>query len=325
MNRRILLFINAMVAVSMLSCIDDGDRPEEKEPFVHPVDEGSRAYSCDQDADVTQFVFADFEFGSAPANWYANNEVCEDCQKLEEDLAELRAELNSDTETDIDTETETEAVTFDTEDDEDTATETEEALTPGEVSLINRLESCRIQCDASANPNYNTKPPWAEEISPEPRCDSKFAIHFTAQGLVDWGANLGASFGVAQDFSQFDGISFWARRANHSHGVMRIEVADQYTEPNAKNEDGEKTNTAVCTYDQTLDNPEDGCDRYGSFVQISTDWKFFKLPFEDMRQAGWGAQVPPLDTQTLYSVTFLFLPGTWDMWLDDVAFYTEGN
>ena len=294
MARRIPAILLMLVAVQLCACVDEGTRTETTEPVAYAEDPGSGPYSCDQDADVILTSLDHFEFGSASGSWFANNDVCDDCQKLSERRTELMNAAEAGTGAGAELE-----------------------------SVETALRVCREECEAAASPNFFDKPVPAARISPAPRCESNFGIHLTSPGLYDWGANLGNNFGVSKDASAHDGISFWARRASHSRGVIRVEMSDQYTEPGKVNAQG--VETALCTHEYSDDEIQKGCDRFGSFATVSTTWQFFKLPFSEMRQSGWGAKVPRLDTQTLYSVTFLFPTGTWDIWIDDVSFYTERN
>lgn len=310
--RHLAIIYAVLCSLTTVGCIDDGERITEAEPYVHPTDPGSGPFNCAQDAAYTKMEIDNFEFGAAAGTWFANNDICEDCQALTEQRTALVAQFNA-----------LDAPVIDT----DTSTQT---LSPAAQNLANQITSvetklriCRQTCESSASPNFFDKPVPASPIAPQTRCDSNYALHVVTHGLIDWGANLGNSFGKSQDISQYDGISFWARRAPHSHGVVRVEVSDQFTEPGKLNAAG--VETALCTHEYTEDESQKGCDRFGNFATIGTTWQYYTLPFNEMRQSGWGVSVPYLDTQTLYSITFLFSAGTWDVWIDDVSYYSVGN
>ena len=63
------------------------------------------------------------------------------------------------------------------------------------------------------------------------------------------------------------------------------------------------------------------CDQFGTFIQVNQDWQYVMLPFEEMRQEGYGKKAPFFDLQHLSNVTFFYGQGIWDIWIDDVAFY----
>ena len=279
-----------------LACVeDDGDRPTEAPAQVF-VDPGSGAFSCADDDGFDFLMFDSFEFGAALGTWYANNEICEGCQALEDSRSELLEEA-ADADEDVN-----------------------EAITDKLDKVVADLEACKTRCRASQFPTIYDKPLPAGEI-PGGRCDSKYAFHFTVEPamLVDWGANWGTSISPPQDGSKWEGVSFWARRAPDSRGTLRIEIADRFTDGDYTDEDG----NANCNAHFTDDTTADGCDRFGGFASVGTDWKFFRVPFDDMRQAGWGVSAPYFDTAGLRSLTFLFPAGYWDIWIDDVAFYRQ--
>lgn len=63
-------------------------------------------------------------------------------------------------------------------------------------------------------------------------------------------------------------------------------------------------------------------DGFRSMLDITTDWKFYFLPFDEMRQAGWGRVAKEFRTDQIRSVNFLtsaFQPA--NVMVDEVAFY----
>jgi hypothetical protein len=78
---------------------------------------------------------------------------------------------------------------------------------------------------------------------------------------------------------------------------------------------------AFCQANTPLNDTTQGCDKPNAFALLTTDWRFYALPFSEMRQAGWGKKQPYLDLTALMSVQFHFGAGQWDVWIDDVAFY----
>jgi hypothetical protein len=81
---------------------------------------------------------------------------------------------------------------------------------------------------------------------------------------------------------------------------------------------------APCVADTNRDDTSNGCDAFGSYVDLNSDWHFFTLPFDEMRQAGWGRRAAYFDIQHLTGLTFFYTQGSWDIWLDDIALYKRG-
>lgn len=179
--------------------------------------------------------------------------------------------------------------------------------------------ACRDQCRASQNLNIFDKPLPADRIADGGRCgESRYGMHLTVDDLIDWGANVGTPLlSPFDDAAEWEGVAFWARRAPHSRGILRIEVADTQTDGTYITASGEPP----CSYDASQDEIFEGCDRFGGYVQVGPSWNFFTLPFDSLAQAGWGKSADSLRIGELRSITFLFGAGTWDVWIDDVAYY----
>ncbi len=74
--------------------------------------------------------------------------------------------------------------------------------------------------------------------------------------------------------------------------------------------------------------PENGerCgDGYGKDVQLTLDWKFYKVPFRELRQYGHGKVSPEMDLTTISNVIFVTSKGWVDFYLDNVTFYREAK
>jgi hypothetical protein len=67
---------------------------------------------------------------------------------------------------------------------------------------------------------------------------------------------------------------------------------------------------------------EERCgDGFTSMVQLTGDWKFYTIPFSDMRQGGYGKRAPYFDLKSVYSVTLGWGPGNVDFYIDNVSLY----
>jgi hypothetical protein len=265
-------------------------------------------------------LYDDFEFGAA-GGWYTNNDRCERCQKLA-DL--LRASPNA--------------------------------------ALQSEYDDCVIPCAEAQTPFWGEKPVPAEQI-PHGRCSSQYAVHITSGPFTDWGGQFGTSITAPlNDAGPCEGISFWARVGPGSGLGLRVQFSDRFTdeetskkvfaqrdalraqkealealedpsdeeldELKAVTEDLEVTEAKAaeaCLPDTTDDNPDEGCDKWGSFVTLSQEWEFYRLPFLEMRQAGWGKTAPDFETWDLKSMAFMYGIGMWDVWIDDIAYYGCDN
>ena len=173
------------------------------------------------------------------------------------------------------------------------------------------------------SPDFFIRPVLANAIS-DPilegnRCgESNFGIHIETAPLRQFGGSFGRSF-PQLDVGNFDGIGFWARKAPAGNDNLRISVSERHTDQNAPVDPGEDP---PCLFDAPQDNLiEFACDKFGRFVTLTNDWEYYTVPFDEMRQSGFGKAAPFLDQQALTGMSFDFGTGEWDFWLDDVSFY----
>jgi hypothetical protein len=166
------------------------------------------------------------------------------------------------------------------------------------------------------------------------RCQSRYAMHIAGGPYVDYGGNMSLNFAPALNATNVDvldeisgaertgqgylGIAFWGRLgAGPGGNNLRIEVGEKHTDANYTGLNG----GPICTANTTEDNNEEGCDKFGAFAALRGDWQQYYVPFADMRQAGWGRRAEQFDLTGLFSLAISFAQGTWDFWIDDVAFY----
>ncbi len=78
-------------------------------------------------------------------------------------------------------------------------------------------------------------------------------------------------------------------------------------------------------YDETDPPPpsrEERCgDGFTSMLQLTGDWKFYTVPFSEMRQGGYGKRAPEFDLTSSYSLTLGWGSGNVDFYIDNVSFY----
>jgi hypothetical protein len=178
-------------------------------------------------------------------------------------------------------------------------------------------------------------------------------FHIMATGLDAYGYSFGFNMlgllpggdgGTSYDASSWDGLSMWVRKGpgpapdKRSSSSFFASVADRFTDPSgAPLFMGEETQLLLpstgtyCAFDavdvngDTMPDPLlSQCDKFGSGVGISTEWRFFKVPFEGMRQRAFGrpSTQPSVDTRLL-GLDFGLDGENWDFWIDDLAFYRE--
>ena len=67
---------------------------------------------------------------------------------------------------------------------------------------------------------------------------------------------------------------------------------------------------------------EERCvDGFTSMLQLTDQWKFYTVPFSEMRQGGYGKRAPEFDLKSVYSVTLGWGPGNVDFYIDNVSLY----
>jgi hypothetical protein len=60
-------------------------------------------------------------------------------------------------------------------------------------------------------------------------------------------------------------------------------------------------------------------------VALTNDWQFYKVPFTELRQEGYGKEFQYLDLSKITLVRFTWMQGWLDVWLDDVRFYRQAD
>lgn len=158
-------------------------------------------------------------------------------------------------------------------------------------------------------------PAMGEPFMPSPggANGSAYAASTSGSGFTVWGAGMGFDLNVQMsvkhtyDASAFHGVEFTAkgsgpvRAAIMIQGVISSEVGGSCTPSTVA---GEKCD-----------------DGHGSVVFLTDTWTVYKLPFDEIRQAGWGKPVV-FDATTLMSIQFNVdknLP--FDFAIDSIGFY----
>jgi hypothetical protein len=119
------------------------------------------------------------------------------------------------------------------------------------------------------------------------------------------------------DASAYEGIVLWARKGPGSASGMRIQVSDPRTD--------DSNQACVCNPFTNENDTSDGCDKFGTYINVDDTWRAYFVPFAGMQQGGWGLPSPELDTSGLFSVTVQLGRGEWDVWLDDIGYYRRSK
>jgi hypothetical protein len=192
------------------------------------------------------------------------------------------------------------------------------------------LAPCQAEClSIQPSPSYNADQLPAEAIPNGGRCGSRFALHVKAGPFPNWGGNAGTRFPLPFDATAYDGIAVWMRTAPGFSNAPKITLSDKYTDGqyNMSVSDGgvrycdPNPNCQVQTAQGNTNCYNVGCDAFGWYASLTENWRLFVLSFDEMRQGGWGRQRSAPDLTALLSIQLGFAVGTWDFWVDDVAFY----
>jgi len=153
--------------------------------------------------------------------------------------------------------------------------------------------------------------PQGDDVKPVPGgADSGYALHMKGHLTDNEEAYAGIGFSFkepkkAYDATQWRGVSFVARRGEHSVGNLRVKLPDANTDPDGK----------VCT---------DCFNDFGISFQVGPEWTRYEVAFDDLKQeADWGKPRPDkLDPAHLYGLQWQVSARNvdYDFWIDDVAF-----
>ncbi|WP_438030796.1 hypothetical protein [Sorangium sp. So ce233] len=142
------------------------------------------------------------------------------------------------------------------------------------------------------------------------RGDSERAVHTSANALfTSWGAGVGVELSTSYyDATGYRGITFWARAEDDSSTEMFVTFIDQQTDKGG-GICGDMAGQVPCY------------DHFHTSVDLTSDWKHFKVPVGCLVQTGYGV-FEAFAQDRIRVIQFSFGPGQpFDFWIDDVAFY----
>jgi hypothetical protein len=206
--------------------------------------------------------------------------------------------------------------------------------------MIDDLEDGdRFICNSSASDGRNgvwitlgdgsstgTLMPTTEDFKPtlidDGRPESRFAAHFRGSGFTDWGAFMGleltneaATSGAPYDATRVQGITFLMK----SNTAVSVSIGQPETTPPSR---GGTCQDLLC----------DPGFQFRISAPDSTGWLPYMVPFASLTQITPGRPRNPIlgtatwDPKSILGVAFRVDPGaTFDVWVDDVAFYHCAN
>lgn len=163
--------------------------------------------------------------------------------------------------------------------------------------------------------------------------DGSYALHFTAHNQLVWGPQFGQQYALGTisgdllapvDVSDWEGIAFWIKQ-----GTDRPDLEPTGTtlfvslrDPNTMSR-GDQGGTR-CDDKSNIDSEK--CDPYGAAVGFDTTWRYVMIPFDDLKQRGYGVREEALDRTHIMKLTFSMdigdaANGNWNLWVDNVVQY----
>lgn len=295
------LAICALSAAIGAACGGTSGAPRPIETVPAPVDPGSGPFQCNATDPYTFYMIEDFESGTA-TGWYTNNEICYPCQTGTNECQE--------------------SGTWDV------------WLGGAATCSTSALAVCTAQCLAiQPSPPYSADPMPATLIPNGGRCGSLYALQVQGGPFINWGGSVGRKLifpcpdgggdeGICGfDASSYDGVAVWMRSPTGYANTPRVTVTDRYTDTTYNQMLISQGIVPYCNPTPPPENPATGCDKFGTYADLSPNWQLYIMPFSEMREAGWGRQEPQLDTSGIMSIEIDFAQGSWDFWISNVAFY----
>jgi hypothetical protein len=170
-----------------------------------------------------------------------------------------------------------------------------------------------------------------------PHCgQGTIAYHMVSKGQNVWGPQVGQRFRAPAEGSMppvdlddfagktWEGMGFWIRKGTDYKELeptgtsMFVSLRDPNTISSGND------STPPCNDASNFDNMK--CDAFGVGISFDTDWRYVMIPFDDLKQRGYGVHEDALDRT---QIEFLYFSmdigdaanGNWNVWLDDVVMY----
>jgi hypothetical protein len=199
-------------------------------------------------------------------------------------------------------------------------------------------------------------PPLIHTIEDGGRCGSNAAVVFRSENCNDWGALYGDYSFATKDASAYEGISFWARAPGETAKGFTLVLGDansvaptptmptnciDYGDGGVSSNPGGSGATAISNGNiisggtNAPQPPPDACGQvYNAIFTVTTDWRFYTIPFTAFTQSAAPNRVPNavfaagnvpgtgLLTSALMNLIFRMpKESRAELWVDDLSFY----
>jgi hypothetical protein len=147
-----------------------------------------------------------------------------------------------------------------------------------------------------------------------PGHESSSAVHLFGADFVKENPSVGFLFagepGQTYDASRYSGFHFWAKGSAADAGQgLTVAFGDRDTLPE---------------FGHCVVNHDGAAHECGSFfhtdIALFDHWCLYTVKFDELRQPNGGYHPPSFATSGLYSMFFYVQHGTFDFWVDDIAF-----
>jgi hypothetical protein len=108
----------------------------------------------------------------------------------------------------------------------------------------------------------------------------------------------------------FNGFQFWARAAAPDT-AFRVNFPDSHSDPLGAACSAATGCTTGCCYDH-----------FGVDMKLTTDWKLYRIRFEQLYRVNFNGPAATFDPTKVYHIDFRTFLGSFDVYLDDLAFIT---
>jgi hypothetical protein len=107
----------------------------------------------------------------------------------------------------------------------------------------------------------------------------------------------------------YNGLQFWARATAPTS--FRVNIADSTSDPAGGVCSGVTGCVTNCCYDH-----------YGVDMTLSTDWKLYRIRFDQLYRVNLNGPGTPFDPTKVFHIDLRTFLGTFDVYVDDIAFIT---
>ncbi len=167
-----------------------------------------------------------------------------------------------------------------------------------------------------------------------------FAYHMVAEGQDIWGPQVGQKFrspieGTMPSVNldnfageEWEGMGFWIKKGD-DHPELEPTGTSLFVSLRDPNTISSGSDTAPpCNDASNFDKLK--CDPFGAGISFDTDWRYVMIPFDDMKQRGYGVHEDALDRTKIEYLYFSMdigdgANGNWNVWIDDVVLYKQKN